>query len=312
MLSIIPIRDGFTDFVGKVRGLDLSGTLSPEQVRAIEHGMDHYGVLVFRDQDLDDRRQVVFGLRFGDLEENGVDRYTLRRRLGNALRSVEWLKKRLKPSRKRAPQSGSVGHLIQQVHVDPRIPRASRDRAVQLRNQLWHTDSSFKPIPAKYSMLYARSLPGAGGETEFADMRAAWDALLVEDQREIFEYVTLHSEAYSDAALGIADPTRVQPLIRNRLVRRHPVTGRFNLYLASHAGEIEGMPVPEARLLLRDLIVHATQPQFVYRHHWRPGDLVMWDNRVTMHRGRRYNREEVRDLHRVTVADVAPTLEQPL
>jgi alpha-ketoglutarate-dependent 2,4-dichlorophenoxyacetate dioxygenase len=179
---------------------------------------------------------------------------------------------------------------------------------------LWHTDSSFKPTPAKYSALSARVIPDHGGNTEFADMRAAWDALDAETRALVRDLVCEHSQIFSRGLLGFTDFTEEERArwvpVPQRLVRRHPVTGRLSLYLASHAGGIRGWPVPEARMLLRDLIEHATQPQFVFVHIWRPHDLVMWDNRVTMHRARRYPADQVRDLRRITVADHAPTLEQ--
>ena len=165
---------------------------------------------------------------------------------------------------------------------------------------------SFKAVPAKYSLLSARVIPSAGGNTEFADMRAAYDALDDETKAECEDLVCEHSQLYSRGVLGFADFTdderrRFAP-VRQRLVRRHPSTGRKSLFLASHAGAILGWPVPEARAFLRDLTEHATQRRFVYAHTWRRWDLVMWDNRATMHRARPFNAEEVRDMHRTTVA----------
>ncbi len=145
-------------------------------------------------------------------------------------------------------------------------------------------------------------------------MRAAWDALDAETRTLVQDLVCEHSQIYSRGVLGFTDFTEEERLkwapVRQRLVRRHPVTGRRSLYLSAHAGTIIGWPVPEARALLRDLVEHATQREFVHAHRWRQFDLVMWDNRVVMHRGRRYDIAQVRDLHRTTVADVAPTLEQ--
>jgi alpha-ketoglutarate-dependent 2,4-dichlorophenoxyacetate dioxygenase len=195
------------------------------------------------------------------------------------------------------------------------LARDDRTRLFSLGNMLWHSDSSFKATPAKYSLLSARAIPSSpGGNTEFADMRAAWDTLDGETRDLVQDLVCEHSQLYSRGILGFTDFTeeerqRFAPVLQ-RLVRRHPETGRRSLYLSSHAGTIVGWPVPEARALLRDLIEHATQRQFVYAHRWRQYDFVMWDNRVVMHRGRRYNTAEVRDLHRTTVADSAPTLEQ--
>jgi alpha-ketoglutarate-dependent 2,4-dichlorophenoxyacetate dioxygenase len=179
---------------------------------------------------------------------------------------------------------------------------------------LWHSDSSFKATPAKYSLLHARILPRKDGNTEFADMRAAYDALDDETKELCRDLVCMHSQIYSRGTLGFDEWTDDE-LARNRpvpqrLVRRHPGSGRRSLFLSAHAGEIVGWPVPEARAFLRDLNEHATQRQFVFAQQWRVGDLVMWDNRCMMHRARRYDPGEVRELHRTTVADIAPTLQQ--
>jgi alpha-ketoglutarate-dependent 2,4-dichlorophenoxyacetate dioxygenase len=194
------------------------------------------------------------------------------------------------------------------------LGRDDRRRLFSLGNMLWHSDSSFKPTPAKYSLLSARVIPGSGGNTEFADMRAAWDALDAETKALTRELIVEHSQLFSRGSLGFdafteEERAKWQP-VPQRLVRRHPVTGRLSLFLSAHAGAIRGWPIPEARMLLRDLTEHATQRDFVHAHLWRPHDLVMWDNRATMHRARRYPAEQKRDLHRTTVADVAPTLEQ--
>ena len=170
------------------------------------------------------------------------------------------------------------------------LAREDRRRYFNLGNRLWHSDSSYRAIPAKYSLLSARTVASWGGDTEFADMRAAYDALDARTKAEVEDLV-------------------FKP-VRQRLVRRHPVSGRKSLYLASHAGAIIGWPVPEARAFLRDLIDHATQRQFVYVHKWRCFDLVMWDNRQTMHRVRRFDESEVRDVRRTTVAGEAPTVAQ--
>ena len=170
-------------------------------------------------------------------------------------------------------------------------------------------------MPAKYSLLSARRIPPTGGNTEFADMRAAWDALDAETQAEVRDLVCRHSQVFSRGTLGFTDFTDAERVkwapVRQRLVRRHPVTGRLSLYLSSHAGEIEGWPVPEARAFLRDLTEHATQRAFVYAHVWRPHDLVMWDNRTTMHRVRRFDDLNiVRDVRRTTTQAEGPTVAQ--
>jgi alpha-ketoglutarate-dependent 2,4-dichlorophenoxyacetate dioxygenase len=188
----------------------------------------------------------------------------------------------------------------------------------QLGNRLWHTDGSFRRIPAALSMLYAYRVPGpspkGNGETEFADMRAAYDALPEQTKTDIADLIALHDISWSRGQLGFNEllfgEKQVLPPVPQRVVRTHPGSKRKVLYVAAHASEIVGMPVPEGRLLLRELIEHATQREFVYRHEWREGDLVIWDNRATMHRGRNFDESRVRDLRRVTTRDVASTLDQ--
>jgi alpha-ketoglutarate-dependent 2,4-dichlorophenoxyacetate dioxygenase len=195
------------------------------------------------------------------------------------------------------------------------MPADDRVWFFKLADRLWHSDSSFRPVPAKYSLLSARVLPSWGGNTDFADMRAAYDALDRRTKGEIEDLVCLHSLIYSRAAIGFTDLSPEEQAafrpVRQRLVRTHPVTGRKSLFLSAHAGAIEGWTVPEARMFLRDLTEHATQPEFVYSHPWQPGDLVMWDNRQTMHRARRFDdRNEIRDMRRTTLAGDMPTIEQ--
>ncbi len=180
----------------------------------------------------------------------------------------------------------------------------------KLGDRLWHSDSSFRPVPAKYSLLSGRILPSWGADTEFADMRAAYDALDERTKTEIEDLVCEHSLIHSRAAIGFTDLTADEIAafkpVRQPLVRTHPATGRKSLFLASHAGAIVGWTIPEAQMFLRDLTEHATNREFVYRHQWRVGDLVMWDNRQTMHRARRFDRNEVRDVRRTTLAgDIA-------
>jgi alpha-ketoglutarate-dependent 2,4-dichlorophenoxyacetate dioxygenase len=194
------------------------------------------------------------------------------------------------------------------------MARDDRKRLFSLGNQLWHSDSSFKETPAKFSLLSARVLPDAGGNTEFADMRRAWDELDAATQALIRNLVTEHSQIFSRGILGFTDFTEAERQkwapVPQRLVRRHPRTRRLSIFLSSHAGAIQNWPMPEARALLRDLTEHATQRENVYAHVWQPHDLVMWDNRATMHRARRYDDKQIRDLHRTTVADVGSTLDQ--
>ncbi len=291
-LSITPVDPARPDFAGKVSGVDIAAGVSPEAAAEIERGMDRFAVLVFHGQRIDDAQQLAFSRHFGPLETATGD-------------IVQGAERRL---------SMDVND-ISNVDKDGRVlARDDRKRLFALGNMLWHSDSSFKATPAKFSLLSARVLPGSGGNTEFADMRAAWDTLDGETQALVRALVCDHTQIHSRGVLGFTEFTeeerrRFSP-VSQRLVRRHPVTGRLSLYLSSHAGTIHGWPVPEARMLLRDLTEHATQRRFVYSHEWCVDDLVMWDNRTTMHRARRYPAEQVRDLHRTTVADSAPTLQQ--
>ena len=287
---IDPVERDF--FAGEVSGLDLTRPLSKQEVAAVHAGMDRFGVLVFHDQKIDDDQQLVFSRSLGPLElATGDIAAPEDRRVSMDLNDISNLDKNNKV-----------------------LARDDRRRLFGLGNQLWHSDSSFKPIPAKYSLLSARHIPPTGGNTEFADMRAAYDALDEKTRKEVHDLVCLHSQIFSRGILGFTDFTDAErekwAPVRQRLVRRHPSTGRLSLYLASHAGGIEGWPVPEARAFLRDLTEHATQRKFVYAHVWRPHDLVMWDNRVTMHRARRYDHAEVRDMRRTTLTNEVSSLEQ--
>ena len=279
-------------FAGEVSGIDLTRRLSDAEVAAIHAGMDEFGVLVFHDQDLTDEQQLAFSRQLGPLETATGD-----------IAAPE--------DRRLSMDVNDISNLDKHGKV---VARDDRRRLFSLGNQLWHSDSSFKAVPAKYSLLSARTIPAEGGNTEFADMRAAYDALDAATKREVHDLVCLHSQIFSRGVLGFDEFTEAERVkwapVRQRLVRRHPTTGRLSLYLASHAGEIEGWPVPEARAFLRDLTEHATQRQFVYAHVWRLHDLVMWDNRVTMHRARRFDGRQVRDMRRTTLTNEVSSLEQ--
>ena len=285
-LSIRPIDPVSRPFfAGEVSGIDITRPLSPQEAAAIDRGMDQYGVLVFHDQHFTDETQLAFSRNFGTLELATGD--------------LNYGKER----RRLAAEVNDISNLDVDNNV---LAREDRKRLFNLGNRLWHSDSSFKEVPAKFSLLSARVIPSVGGNTEFADMRAAYDALDDETKAECEELVCEHSQLYSRAVLGFSDFTdddrkRFAP-VRQRLVRRHPSTERKSLFLASHAGAILGWPVPEARAFLRDLTEHATQRPFVYAHQWRQWDLVMWDNRATMHRARPFDAKQVRDMHRTTVA----------
>ena len=288
----VSIRQIHPVFVGEVSGVDLRRPLTPDEVAAIAAGMDRYAVLVFHDQDITDEQQIAFTRNFGEIENSAG---------GNVTQPHE---KRLNP----------LMNDVSNLGEDNRpLARDDRRRLFKLGNQLWHSDSSFRAIPAKYSLLSGRTIAKQGGNTEFADMRAAYDALDEDTKALVEDLVCEHSLLYSRGALGFEATPEERVMfrpVRQRLVRTHPATGRKSLYLASHAGTIIGWPVPEARALLRDLTEHATHPQFVYVHKWRQYDFVMWDNRQTMHRVRRFDESEPRDMRRTTVAGDAPTVEQ--
>ncbi|HZT86739.1 MAG TPA: TauD/TfdA family dioxygenase [Stellaceae bacterium] len=289
----LSIRQIHPVFVGEVSGADLTRPLNPEAVAGIEAGMDRYAVLVFRDQRLTDEQQIAFTRNFGEIENSAGGNIT-------------------QPHQRRLhPQMNDVSNL----DTDHRpLGRDDRRRMFNLGNRLWHSDSSFRAVPAKYSILSGRIIATKGGNTEFADMRAAYDALDDETKAVVADLVCEHSLMFSRGLLGFTELTPEEQAmfrpVRQRLVRTHPVTGRKSLYLSAHAGTIVGWPVPEARAFLRDLNEHATQAEFVYVHQWRPFDVVMWDNRQTMHRVRRYDETQVRDMRRTTVAGDAPTAEQ--
>ena len=289
----ITIRQIHPVFVGEVSGIDAAKAVTREDAQAIDAGMAKYAVLVFRDQKLTDEQQMAFTRNFGTIEDARGGNITKPRdrRLVEGMNDVSNLAKDGSP-----------------------LPRDSRQRLFNVGNMLWHSDSSFRVIPAKYSLLSARTVNRKGGNTEFADMRAAYDALDDETKCEIDELVCEHSLMYSRGSLGFLDYSEQERLmfkpVLQRLVRQHPVSGRKSLYLSSHAGGIVGMPMPEARILLRDLTEHATQSKFVYVHQWRPNDLVIWDNRQTMHRVRRFDESQPRDMRRTTVAGEVPTIVQ--
>jgi alpha-ketoglutarate-dependent 2,4-dichlorophenoxyacetate dioxygenase len=289
----IEIRQVGPCFAGEATGVDLRKPLSDEDAQAIHAGMTEYGVLVFRGPRLSTQEQLNFTLALGTLERSA----------GTSLRGAE---------DQRVPLDfADVSNLDKD---DQPWPREDRRRLFAIGNRLWHSDSSFKVVPAKYSLLHALSVTSRGGNTQFADMRAAYDALDDETRAEVAELVCEHSQIYSRQQLGFFDLTEAEKRrfapVHQCMVRTLPESGRQSLYLSSHAGGIVGWPVPEARLFLRDLIEHATQPQFVHTHEWQVGDLVIWDNRQTMHRARSFPVDEKRDMRRTTLAGDGPTAAQ--
>src|SRR5712692_3214875 len=285
----VNIRQIHPIFVGEVEGVDLRRPITADDAAAIEAGMDRYAVLVFHDQAISDEQQLAFSRNFGEIE---------RVTGGHIMKDSE---------RRLSIDMADISNLDKDGQL---LARDDRRRMFNLGNELWHSDSSYRAVPAKFSLLSARAIPSGGGNTEFADMRAAYDALDERTKGEIEDLVCEHSLKYSRETIGFTDLTQEEIAafrpVRQRLVRTHPATGRKSLFLASHAGAILGWTIPEARMFLHELTEHATQREFVYRHQWRVGDLVMSDNRQTMHRGRRFARDEVRDVRRTTLAGDAP------
>jgi alpha-ketoglutarate-dependent 2,4-dichlorophenoxyacetate dioxygenase len=289
------MRELHPGFAAEADFRDLSVPLDDEAVADIQAAIDAYPVLVFRDQRLTDAQLRDFAARFGPLE------------IGRAA---------ARPGRRRLaiPQIGDISNL----DIDNNVRALDdRRRLDSLGNRLWHTDASYMPVPVVLGLLHAVTLPPpspfGNGETEFADMRAAYDALPRATKDAIDPLIAEHDVFWSRGQIGFtefpAGEREQYPPSPQRLVRRHPVTGQKSLYLSAHASHINGWPVADGRLLLVDLNAHATQPAFVYSHTWRVGDLLIWDNRWTMHRGRPHAEDQPRDLRRATTLDTASTLE---
>ncbi|MGE0223024.1 MAG: TauD/TfdA dioxygenase family protein [Acetobacteraceae bacterium] len=281
-------------FVGEVSGVDLRQPLDKDTVTALNDAINKYGVLVYHDQHITDEQQQAFSRNFGDLES-----------------TVRAYRKDFVP--RLDVHMADISNLDENNKV---LPKDDRRRLNALGNRLWHSDSSFKRVPARFSLLSARIIPSWGGETQFADMRAAWDALPNRMKARLEGLICEHTQLFSRAKIGFTDwaPEEREKMapVPQVMVRTHPGSGRKSLYLSSHAGRIRGMEEPEARMLLLDLTEFATQPQFVHTHVWKVGDLVMWDNRCTMHRAREYDETEVRDMHRTTVSDGVPTVPEAI
>jgi alpha-ketoglutarate-dependent 2,4-dichlorophenoxyacetate dioxygenase len=289
-ITVQPIT---ADFAAEVGDVELGKPLAADDLAAIRAAFTRYAVLVFPDQEFSDDSQLDFARHFGPLETT-----VFKARKDHKLRLHENL--------------ADVGNLDAENRI---LETNDRQRLYNLGNRLWHTDSSFKRLPAYCSMLHARSIPPIGGHTEFADMRAAYDALPEKTRQRIDGLVAYHSIMTSRAKLGFADFDETEreafKPVPQVLVRRLQDSGRMSLYLASHAGAIRGMADDQGRQLIDELTAHATQRQFVYSHRWRVKDLVIWDDRCTMHRGMDFDDQRyARDMRRATVSDVAPTCEQ--
>ena len=289
-ITICPVTPTFAAEIGDV---DLTRPLDPADVAAIKQAFWDYAVLIFPSQDLTQQQHIDFAKYLGPLETT-------------IAKLNKGAKLRLREDLVDIANLNSRGEIWGET---------SRVRRFQIGNRLWHTDSSFKYLPARASLLYAVTIPPFGGHTEFADLRAAYDALPDAMKRRLEGLVAEHSLAYSRARTGFSNFTEAEreglPPVPQVMVRAIPENGRKSLYIASHAGRIIGMPDDEARALIDQLVAHSTQRQFVYTHRWRVHDLVMWDDRCTMHRGGDFDDLRfLRDMHRATVSDVANTCEQ--
>jgi alpha-ketoglutarate-dependent 2,4-dichlorophenoxyacetate dioxygenase len=280
-------------FVAEIAGVDLCQPIDAATQREIAHAMDQYAVCVLPGQPLDDEQQIAFARLYGPLEVSPL----VQGKSGTVALNT----------RLQYREIFDVSNLDEEGRI---LDNDDARTSYRLGNQLWHTDSSFRQKSATWSMLHARVIPPVGGNTEFADMRAAYDALPEARQRRLEGLVAEHSIWHSRGKLGGYTPTeeerKARPPARHRLVRQHPGSGRKALFIASHASHIIGMPIDEGQALLRELIEFATQPQFVYSHAWQHGDLVIWDNRCTMHRATPFEASGyVRDMRRTTIVDTA-------
>lgn len=289
-VTISPVNDGF---VAEICDVDLA-SLAPDDLEAIKQAFWTYGVLVFPGQKLSQDEHVAFAGHFGPPDKSVISKAVADQKL-----------------RVRA-DIADVSNLSADNKV---LDKDSRLRGLQLGNRLWHTDSSFKYVPALASLLYAREIPPVGGQTAFADLRAAYDALPQAQKDELDGLVAEHSLVYSRERMGYVEWQEGERVavgaVPQTMVRTVPQTGRKNLFVASHAQYIVGMDDAKARALIDAMLAHATQPQFTYTHRWRVDDLVMWDNRCMLHRGLPYDDLRFRrDMQRATVLDIANSCEQ--
>ena len=278
-------------FAAELRGLDLDRDIDLETQQAIEHAMDEYAVCVVPEQKFDDERQIAFSRHYGPLENASAVK---------AQRKAGVIGQRI-----RHPEIFDVSNLDENGN----IMAANDDRWVYRQaNELWHTDSSFRQKSSTWSLLHARIVPPSGGDTYFADTRAAYDALPEATKQKLESLVAEHSIWYSRGLRGGYVPSEeeraARPPAQHPLVRRHPGSGRKALFIASHTSHIIGWPHEDGRALLDELLAFATQPRFVYVHKWHAGDLVIWDNRCTMHRATPFDsNDHIRELHRTTIID---------
>lgn len=292
MVTITPVYD---DFVAEISGVDLPAGIGGEDFEQIRDALDRYAVLVLPDQPLNEEQQLAFAGLFGPLEVS----------VGASVYNAET------PRRLSKAQLSDISNLDEQGGI---LKNEDIRRLINISNQLWHTDSSFKRTPSSVSMLAAQEVTPVGGATEFADMRAAWDALPESRKAMLAPLIATHDYFHSRMLTGFdsggvpEEWRKRQPPVPQVLVRTHHKSGRKSLYLAAHISHISGMEQEEALSLLDELMAFATRPEFVYRHRWRTNDVVIWDNRYTMHRGRPFDGAYRRSMRRATVQDVGPTV----
>jgi len=292
--SPLTITPAHPSLGARVEGVDLARPVDAQTFQQIFDAFQEYSVLVFHDQRLSDEQQMTFSERFGPLE-------TTLRAIGR--------------------EDRLSSQLVDLSNVDPDHDERlmgwdDRRMIYQSGNQLWHTDSSFKPVPAMASLLSGREVPPTGGETEFVSMRHAYASLPEERRRKLEGKVVVHSILYSRSTIakGLFDPEHEKglPPVRQALVRANPVNGRKSIYIGSHAWYVEGMAFDESRRLLDELLAHTTRPDRVFQHRWRQWDLVMWDNRCVLHRGRPWDAARHRRvMRRTTLAGEGPTADPP-
>ena len=289
-ITVCPVTPGFVAEIGDV---DLSRPLSAADFAGVQQAFWKYSMLIFPGQNLTPEQHLAFGALFGPIENERT----------------------LDPKATPTRYTGAFSD-ISNLTIDGKIwGETSRQRMYKAGNRLWHTDSSFKFLPSLCSLLYSTTIAPIGGHTEFADQRAAYDALPETMKKKLEGLVVEHWIATSRRRSGFSEFTEEErrrlPAVPQLLVRTIPQNRRKSLFVASHAGRIYGMPEADGRALIDELIAHVTQRQFVYTHRWRPNELIMWDNRCTMHRGTEFDDLRwVRDMRRVTISDVANSCEQ--
>ncbi len=278
------------EFGVRISGVDLSRPLDDEEFARIDLAINQYSLLLFEYQQMNDDRHLEFSHRFGQLEEEHVSYYS----------------------------SGEVTYIghIGNIDADGNMISARQIKS-STGNEMWHSDSSFREIPAMYSILCAYEVPAEAGETEFASARAAYQRLDQAIRDRIDGRVGIHDYIYSRTKVGEDAVTQGQRTymhpVRQRLVRQNPVTGEKNVFVGSHVKQIEGMADDEAKALIEQLIKEIARPQSVYRHRWRAGDVVIWDNRCTLHRGCGYDDEKYRRrMHQTRVRGICPSIAEPL